>query len=300
MASLRTWLQAARPLAQANLAVPLLYGEMLAFAGTGQIHWGPLVAAHAFAIADHLFIVFANDLADEEGDRHNATFNRFSGGSRVLVEGKLDRRRLRRAAIVSGVALAGICAAIAALWSRPLALGAGATALILLWAYSYPPLRLAYRGHGEWLQGLGTGLVLPALGFYLQAAPGTPLPWPALVAPVLLGVAGNILTSLPDRPADESVDKRSVPVRIGARPAQRRILQLVVLAALLAPLALPDATRAELVGVELPPLAFAAGAALLGRHDDAHDRTRCLRFIWLVGIAINLTLVSLCIALALG
>lgn len=299
MASFRTWIQAARPLAQANLAIPLLYGEMLAFARTGDMAWGAFAAAHLFAVVDHLFIVFANDLADEAGDRQNETFNQFSGGSRVLCEGKLTRGALRTGAITAALALVLLSAGTALLFARPLALGAGAAALVLLWAYSFRPLQLSYRGHGEWLQGLGTGAVLPLLGFHLQADPTLAIPWGAFAAPVVLGVAGNILTSLPDQPADTAVDKRSVPVRIGAARARRRFLQLVALGILLAPLALPGASKTELLWVEGPPLLFVAAGAWLGRRADAEDRAGCLRFIWCGGLAINVAFLTLCVALGL-
>ena len=42
-------------------------------------------------------------------------------------------------------------------------------ALLLLWLYSFKPVRLSYRGGGEILQALGTALVLPLLGFYAQS-----------------------------------------------------------------------------------------------------------------------------------
>src|SRR5687767_1715008 len=105
MTPIHAWVQAARPLAQANIALPLLVGQLLAFAITGVWSWPLFVLVHVAGVLDQLYIVFANDLADEEGDRNNTTFNLFSGGSRVLVDGKLDRRQLGRAAIGAAIAL---------------------------------------------------------------------------------------------------------------------------------------------------------------------------------------------------
>ena len=100
MSSLAAWIQAARPLSQANIAVPLLFGQAVAFARYGA--FDPLIFAlvAAFGVAIQLFIVFANDLADEEADRLNDSPTPFSGGSRVLPEGKL-----RRADLIQGAAV---------------------------------------------------------------------------------------------------------------------------------------------------------------------------------------------------
>ena len=62
------WLQAARPLAHANIAPPILLGQALAFAAGSPFDPAMAAIAHSFGVLDHLYIVFANDYADREGD----------------------------------------------------------------------------------------------------------------------------------------------------------------------------------------------------------------------------------------
>ena len=86
------WVQAARPLAQVNILVPLLFGQAMAFAMTGRFELGWLWLCAWLGLLVQLLIVFANDYADRETDGHNATFARVSGGSRVVPEGRLTAR----------------------------------------------------------------------------------------------------------------------------------------------------------------------------------------------------------------
>jgi 1,4-dihydroxy-2-naphthoate octaprenyltransferase len=296
----KAWFQAARPLAQVNIALPLLVGQLLAYAATGAWSWALFGLTHVAGVVDQLFIVFANDVADEAGDRDNETFNAFSGGSRVLPEGKLTRAQLARAAIGMAFVLVGLAATTAASFDRPLLLPGWCIGIALLWAYSFPPLRLAYRGSGEVAQGLGLGVVLPLLGFYAQAGTLDTFPWPALAPLFLVGFAGNINTALPDRPADEQCDKQSWPVRFGDARARKHSLQFLAIAVFATPWVVPTDDRWIWAAIEATPaLVLLLNYRGIGGADPK-DRVACRRFVFLNGLALNLLLTGWCIALGLG
>jgi 1,4-dihydroxy-2-naphthoate polyprenyltransferase len=296
----RAWLQASRPLAQVNIAVPLLFGSMVAYVECARLDIGLLVLAHVFGLFAQLFIVYANDLADEEGDRLNATASPFSGGSRVLPEGKLDRRALSRGAIAAALAALVTMIVAATAFERPAAPLLWAASVVLLWAYSYPPLRLSYRGFGELAQGIGVGVVLPLVGFYMQAGTLGGFPWPALAPCFLLAFASNINTALPDRVADEAVHKATWPVRFGDVRARKHALQLVALAALATPFVLPDLPHEGLAMVEAGPLLLLAiNAIALRRQGESPSRRATVRFVFVCGAAINLALLGWIVALAM-
>ena len=225
--SLRSWIQASRPLAQANLAGPVLLGQALAFDRTGRFGWSWLLALFAWTLLDQLVIVWANDYADREHDVGGASKTPFSGGSGVLPEGKLRPEALKRAALGAYGLLLALGAALSILrtfWVLPLTLAAG----LLLWAYSYRPLRLSYRGGGEHLQALGVGVVLPLLGFSVQASELVSFPWTALIPTYLFGFAGNVATALPDVGLDRRAKKRTWPVRFGPNTSRWYCLALTV------------------------------------------------------------------------
>lgn len=299
--SLRAWVQASRPLAQVNIAVPLLLGELLAY--TEQLHLdvGLLVVAHVFGVLDQLFIVWANDVADEADDRANPAPTPFSGGSRVLVQGKLSRRVLSRAAAGAALAMLGLSIFAAVVLDRPAMPLAWGLAVAVLWAYSFAPFRLSHGAGGAATQAFGVMVVLPLLGFYLQCGDVRGFPWPALVPCVLLGLASHITTALPDHAADEAVGKRTWAVRHGPPRARLHSLQLAALGALATPFVVPDLPQLGWAAIEAGPLLLLLVNHRLerGRPHEGPRGTTSLRFVILNGAAINLAMLGWMVTLAL-
>ncbi len=291
---LLAWIQAARPLAHPNIAVPLLVGEVLAASITGV--WDPRLVAltHVAGVLDQLYIVFANDVADEIGDRDNDNATAFSGGSRVLVENKLSSRHLGVASRVAAALLLLLAAWTSIAWDRPLLFAGWVFGVGLLWAYSYPPLRLSYRGAGEFAQGLGLGVVLPLIGYYTVAGSFESFPWPALAPLFVLGFASNINTALPDHAADARCDKATWPVRYGVDRARKHVLQLLALAVFMTPLVLPGAAQRTWFMVEVGPAAVLLLNATQWRSAEPTDRSACSRFVFLNGLALNLLMLGWC------
>lgn len=218
--TLRAWLQASRLPSQSYIALPLLLGQLLAVRMRGAtLGLGTLVAVQLFGALDQLFIVYANDWADQETDRRNQTATLFSGGSRVLVEGALTPRALGTAALGCALGLLAVSGGLALVRGVPLLVPLALAALALLWAYSYPPLRLSYRGGGELLQMVGVAGVLPFYGYLAQGGDARYFPW-ALVGMLLpTHLACAIATALPDEPSDRDSAKRTLPVRLGGERA---------------------------------------------------------------------------------
>ncbi|HEY8430624.1 MAG TPA: UbiA family prenyltransferase, partial [Sandaracinaceae bacterium] len=214
----------------------------------------------------------------------------FSGGSRVLQERLLSPRRLAGAAALAALALLALSGA-AALAERPLTPLFAFAAIGLLAAYSFPPLRLAYRGGGELLQGLGVGLVLPLLGFYLQSGRIAGAPWPLSALLVGFGAVSNVITALPDARGDRRAGKRTWPVRRGERRAARDALLALGLGLGLAVPLVPHPAVLAL------PALFAVGAAL---EHARGDRARTVRFVFFAGGAIPILQLSWALALFVG
>ena len=284
------WLQASRPLASANVAIPLVLGQALAFGAHGRFSWSLFGSVQLIGVFIQLFIVFANDFADRDADALNDSPSFMSGGSRVIQEGKLPADSLRQAAwiMLGAQVIAAAYLAIAhQLWWTPVLIGVGA---LLLWAYSFPPLRLSFRGQGELLQGLGVGVVLPVTGFYAQAGSFEALPILGMAPCFLLGYVGNLLTALPDYPGDKAADKRTYAVRFGQFEARRHALQMLLVAIAFGWLVVPALPWWALVLVITPPLVPLFTAARSLGSADANHRAECIRFVLLAASAANLAM----------
>lgn len=286
------WLQAARPLAAANVAVPLVLGQTLAFAAHGRFSWALFGEIQMLGVFNQLFIVFANDFADREADAINPAPSFVSGGSRVIQEGKLEASALRKGAwlmLGAQLLLALWLGASQGLWWMPALVLVGAA---LLWAYSFPPLRLSFRGQGELLQGLGVGVILPIIGFYGQAGEFAELPWLGLAPCFLLGYVGNLLTALPDYPGDRAANKRTYAVLRGQYEARRHALEMSAVAIVFGWLVVPGLPWWALsLIVAVPLLPVLAARRLLGSA-DANNRAECLQFVMLGAGASNLAMLA--------
>jgi 1,4-dihydroxy-2-naphthoate octaprenyltransferase len=281
----KAWLQAARPLAHANLAPGLVFGWALALHQGAAFDLGLIALVHLFGILDHLVIVFGNDVADEALDRGNEAPTPFSGGSRVLVEGKLSATALRRAALGAAVALLALSVAGAVLLDRVYLPAFALAALALLHGYSFPPLRASYRGFGEILQAVGVGMVLPLVGYSTLAGGLRAFPWEVLAPLVLIGFGGNILTALPDTPADRAGGKRSWPVRRGEARARQDALVLTGLALLFVAAVSPSQAPAVLAAALGLPVVLTLGALRYSARADSSRPAECLRFVFLAAAA---------------
>lgn len=228
--NIKAWIAASRLPAQIFMFPAILLGQALHFSFTGEFNLGAFVSLLIYGLAMHFFIVYINDVADYETDQKNTTFTPFSGGSRVLVEGKLTKQSL----LIAGLVMAGVVLFIGNLmairsgeWTLMVWIVVG---LFLMHAYSFGPIRLSYRGFGEVLQMLGVGVVLPVVGYLAQGGAYETLPWLMIMAllPAQYGMA--ISTSLPDEPSDKESQKRTTVVILGVKRSQALMLGLFALA----------------------------------------------------------------------
>jgi 1,4-dihydroxy-2-naphthoate polyprenyltransferase len=202
---------------------------------------------------------YANDYFDYDADKANGTPTRWSGGSRVLVNGELPRQVALRAALVTGVIAPVVGVALLARDPRHL------QAVILLfvmqllaWSYSGPPWHLHRRGLGEPTTALVVPLMTPLAGFVLQSARVEPAPL-LLAAPlVLLQIAMLVTIEFPDHAGDRAVGKLSWVVMLGptraARVVQVTIMAAFVLVVLSLDFGVPS--RAALLWTAIAPLAL--------------------------------------------
>ncbi|MCZ7678519.1 MAG: DUF3060 domain-containing protein [Sandaracinaceae bacterium] len=135
----------------------------------------------------------------------------------------LPGTHLLAAGLLAGAGAAAVAFAAEHVLDRPGLGGMGILALLVFVAYTLPPLRLNYRGGGEWLEMLGVAVVLPWIHAYLQS--GALLARGLWLLPgfAAMGLASAVASGLADERSDRAGGKRTVVSRLGNEPARRLV-----------------------------------------------------------------------------
>jgi 1,4-dihydroxy-2-naphthoate polyprenyltransferase len=159
----------------------------------------------------------ANDVFDSRqgADEANVTPTRYSGGSRVIQYGLVSSRQMASLAIGFYLAAAVIGLVLLAVRGSLTLLVIGIGGFVVSIGYTAPPLKLVYRGLGEFAVALGFGPLM-LLGAYVVQTGGA-LAWEPVVAsiPVALLVALILyVNEIPDRRGDAHAGKGTLPTRL--------------------------------------------------------------------------------------
>ncbi len=252
MPNVRAYLQAARPLAHVNLALPLAVGEAWAVGSGAPFQLHAALWMHGIALVFQAALLYTNDVGDRNADALHGSPTPFSGGSRVLQQGTLSVQALARAAMVANAVVLVLASVAGTQLHTPLPTLLWGAALVLSWIYSVRPLQLAHRGGGEWVQVLGVGVVLPLIGATSQGFLPSWVEARALIPLACMALGSHILTALPDVQADHLAGKNTWAVRVGETRAAKHALQLLAIATFLTPLMLPQRSPTVWLACEAP------------------------------------------------
>jgi len=196
--------------------LPLILGFILAWRWGYQGPLGLYLLSFVTVILIMWMTYYLGEWNDLEGDRLNRAFNRFSGGSRVLVEEIFPARIsfLLGYGCLAGGILTGLYIYLC-YQTGPWTLLLGGVGIFSGFFYSNRPFRWAYRGIGEILIGFCYGWLPIATGFYLFTGFFSHQIF-LLSIPVGLSIFNVILINeFPDEEADRAIGKRNLVVRFG-------------------------------------------------------------------------------------
>ncbi len=240
--TLRIWFLALRPASLTASAIPALLGTALA--ADEAFRPGLFVLALLGSLALQAATNLVNDYYDHElGVDTTVSL----GPSGVIQQGLLSPR----AVLAGGFALFGVGAAlglaIVALVGWPI-LALGAASIVAGYAYTAPPLKLAYRGLGEVTVFLFMGPAIVMGAAYVQVEAWT---WEAFLASLPVGLlAAAILhaNNLRDIDGDLAHGKRTL-ASLAGRPAADYELAVLIAGAFAAALELVAMGEAPLTGL---------------------------------------------------
>jgi 1,4-dihydroxy-2-naphthoate octaprenyltransferase len=246
-ATLKTWVDAARPRTLPASVAPVLVGTAVgatserARGGSVGLNvvWSHFVLAVVVALAVQVAVNFANDYFD--GVRGVDTVHR-SGPTRAVASGLVPPRRMLLAtfAAIGVAAVAGLVLASLVSWWLLLI---GAAAFVALLGYSGGPRPYASAGLGEIFVFVFFGLAATLGSAWVQHERLTLTAWLCAVATGLLAVALLVVNNLRDVPTDAVAGKRTLAVRLGDARTRRLFVGLVVVALLIAIVGVPLAAH---------------------------------------------------------
>lgn len=270
-------------------AVPVLLGIAVAASHGAFTWWTALLTLIGGSFA-HLAINVTNDIFDtlSGADDANTTPTMFSGGSRVVVYDLVSIRGLTWIALALFGAAAVIGLLLVAVTGSMMLLWIGVAGIFVGVAYTAPPLKLVYRGLGEFAVALGFGPIMLLGAYVVQTGR---LAWEPLVVSLVPGILIALIlfvNEIPDRGSDAAAGKRTLPVQFG--PDAIRTGYLVAAVAAFAVIVggvvggvMPWPT---LIALAALPLVFRVHAGLKVHYDSPYT------LMAVMGTNVNLNLVA--------
>jgi 1,4-dihydroxy-2-naphthoate octaprenyltransferase len=170
-----------------------------------------------------LCTILVNEYNDYETDRLNDNFSIFTGGTRVIVDGRLSFQEVKRGIIFLLLLIPLLGYALTRMSAHNSEVSGSifiAIGLFLGLGYTMPPVRFSYRGLGEFVVSVTHSVYVILCGFVFQGGIWhDPRPW-FLSIPLFFSIFAAItLAGLPDRLADKAVRKKTLAVIFGPRVA---------------------------------------------------------------------------------
>lgn len=224
MVRLLLFVRLSRPLFLLGAALNYALGLGIAHYLGVPLDWGVIALGQLWVTSLQLSTHYLNEYFDHPGDAQNRQRTPFSGGSGVL--GSAANQLPPNVALVAAYCTL-IAAALATFVLSRLGAANGVVlalmALIALGAvlYSVPPVRLATSGYGELTTAVLLAVLLPALGYALQAGELHRLLALSTFPLAPLAMASMIGLEFADYAADLRIEKKTLLVRMGWQTGMR-------------------------------------------------------------------------------
>ncbi len=233
MATLARWRHALKLGGWPKLLVPTALGQALGLRAATAWSWSAALAGALFSVCLLVFILLLNDWGDREVDALKRRMFPDRCSPKTIPDGILPSGQVLAVGLAAGLLGLGVAFGAGYALDRP-ALGPMALGCEAIFVgYTFPPLKLNYRGGGELLEALGVGAALPWLNAYLQGG----VLWHGALALLggfaLMSLASALASGLSDEQSDRAGRKRTFTALFGNR-ATRRGVELALALGLLA------------------------------------------------------------------
>jgi 1,4-dihydroxy-2-naphthoate octaprenyltransferase len=298
----KDWLALSRPHFHSVGVLPFILGLTLSWRIGNPINWSVFLLGLLGVNLIMLAAYYGGETYDirEDGTTWSEGGNPFSGGSGMVVKGRITPQQAKWASLSAFLAaiLLGIFLQFGlktGSWTLPL----GLTGALAGYFYSTPPLRWVKRGFGELLIAFCYGWLPVATAFYLQTGSFHPLIlW--LSFPIGCTIFNVILLNeFPDYQGDSQAGKNNLVVRLGRERASKMYGVVTLLAWI--SLMVSTLTRIPIyLAILTTPLYLLGGKIYRELRKGGYHDTYILRKLCGFNLLINLgttALIILCVIL---
>ena len=227
--SLVVLLKVIRPHIVAGGFLGYLLGVLLALVYGAEFNATLFILGYVVVLLGDLSTHFTNNYHDTEIDAN--TPGKTFGNTNILVKHPDVKAAALTLAVLLSITSIAISVFLVLLFDLPIFLLLLVTSTnILGWLYSSPPVQLNANYLGETAIALGTGFVVPAVGFICLYGKFT-ASFITFIAPmVLYGYILSLSLELPDLETDRSYGRKNLVVLLNRRPTALLILLLSIAA----------------------------------------------------------------------
>lgn len=219
---LKKWVFATKLNSWPKILLPALLGQSIGFISAGSFNGPGLIAGLGFSFFGLIYIVLLNDFGDQFVDRVKRKMFPRQCSPKTIPDRILPASALLKGGqLMGGLALAWSLSGllIDRPWLPALALGG----LFIFFSYTFPPLKLNYRGGGELLEGFGVGFYLPYLNIYCQTGKLWHPDYLLLSGFVVLSLSSALASGLSDEESDLTGGKKTFTTMFG-NPMVRNVV----------------------------------------------------------------------------
>lgn len=210
----------------------MLLGQALGVTAAGRLDLVAFGFGLCFTVCELLYVVFLNDWGDRRVDRIKRQMFPDDCSPKTIPDEILPARAVLSAGIIAGLLAIAIAGYAQSMLGRGGLMVASIGVLAVFLPYTFAPLRLNYRGGGEWLEGVGVGVALPCFHLFLQGGELWHRSLWLVPGFAMMALASAVASGLADEQSDRRGGKRTYVSEYGNRAA-RALIERVVLAACL-------------------------------------------------------------------
>lgn len=212
--------------------VPIVLGTAIAWYQRGSFNFLYFIVAVASVSLAHIGTNLTNDYYDHlsGNDEANPHFSPFSGGSRVIQDGRIEAKHVLYAALLSFAAATALGIWLVLMTQKVGVLALGFLGLLCGFFYTASPMRIGYHSLGELAVGFGFGPLTLLGAYWIQTFSIDLVPAAASLPIGILITLVLLINEFPDYDADKAVGKRTLVVSLGKERAVWLYGSLLVLA----------------------------------------------------------------------